>query len=197
MTPSTGVAVVVERPSVDFSDPARDRFAVIAGGVPEVFAVDHKMLHQMEKGLAQDIADKESPVLIITEKSAVAWAGMASRIAAAFPNVPIIFENDIAERKFNSAVPARREAVASQIIGHFIEAAQWGARQKKIPQSDCYIVLGNPNDTTRKILEGKPHYISHAGVSAHYPRVNLSLIEGAIAGQTDKWARWLKTARRP
>ena len=126
-----------------------------------------------EEIIAQKIIEARLPVIIITEKCATSYGSMSKYMFDTFRGTPVIFENNKAESKFNSAPWCDRNQSKSSVIGHFTSSAQ-GQEIANTSAVDAVIVIGTPTQSMRDTFP-RAEFFSNAENQTQ-DRVNFALI---------------------
>lgn len=159
-------------------------------------------LHDQEQQMANDIVRSQNPIIIVTKKSSKSMANMGKYMHDTFPNIPIVFEDETAEKEFFKNVGSNAAYITPQCAGHFKKSAEDYSRKigievcSELQQSDCIIVFGSPDNDLRKELSHHEQkiFINETNQPATTPRINMAII-GRMKKPTDQWKSWKNKMR--
>jgi hypothetical protein len=154
-------------------------------------------IHNNEQMIAEVIVRSKQPIIIITNKAAKSMAAMGKYMSDTFPNIPVVFENNAAEKEFYTNIGSNSAYTTPQCVGHFQKYADEYSRTigievcDELQQSDCIIVFGSPDKDLRNELSHHREKVltNETNHPATSPRINMAII-GRMKRPVDQWKSW-------
>jgi hypothetical protein len=107
------------------------------------------------------------------------------------PNIPIIFENEIAYQTFFKQHYVDKVRAHNSCVGYF-EIASNPTKAQKWKQSDCLIIFGTPKDELKsEIITEQDYFINPSEFyGTALPHINLAILSRMKLENVDIWNKW-------